>query len=172
MIIIAGTYRWGTKRAACRNDYCPHCKDGVLTEGRRSFLVGHFFWIPLIPLGFQTEWFCSRCGTTPKNKKPTNKFLLIGVLILGLLMTIFLIPPVIKGDEELIVGLVVGLFFVIAPSLLLLLRKRDMAAYRMRCAKVIPLPKDQCPYCGGNLFQQDNPKCHDCNIVILDKKYR
>src|SRR5262249_52837112 len=61
MLAVHGTYRFGEKRTAFRNDFCANCRLPCRAIQLRTFDVHHIFWLPLIPLGFKKRWFCTRC---------------------------------------------------------------------------------------------------------------
>ena len=66
MFIVFGTYRVAPKLVAYRNDWCNHCDKPVLAQQWRSFYLGHWFWIPVVPLGFYKTWRCKVCTKNPE----------------------------------------------------------------------------------------------------------
>ena len=65
MLVIFGTYNFAKKPVAYRADYCRSCEGERLTLGVRSFDAFHLFWIPVLPLGFWTRWYCGQCQAHP-----------------------------------------------------------------------------------------------------------
>ena len=77
--ILYGTYSMAARRTAYRRDYCLSCDGPQLATQWRSFVVGHFGFIPLLPLGFRRDWRCNRCGRDPAFRaNPGGQILLIG----------------------------------------------------------------------------------------------
>jgi hypothetical protein len=69
MRIVRGAYYYRRKPVAFRNDYCLSCNAPRRSIAIRSFDVGHFFWIPILPVGFWRHWVCSVCGRKPHSRK-------------------------------------------------------------------------------------------------------
>src|SRR5437879_4143615 len=65
MLIIRGAYHFRPTRVAFRNDYCLSCQAPRRAIAVRSFDVGHFFWVPILPVGYWRHWKCSECRRKP-----------------------------------------------------------------------------------------------------------
>jgi hypothetical protein len=69
MRIVRGAYYYRRKPVAFRNDYCLSCNAPRRSIAIRSFDVGHFYWIPVLPVGFWRHWVCSVCGRKPHSRR-------------------------------------------------------------------------------------------------------
>jgi hypothetical protein len=58
MIFLHGVYRFSKKRVGFRNDFCSRCKQQRIAEQYRTFNMWHFFFVPLVPLGYASSWQC------------------------------------------------------------------------------------------------------------------
>ncbi|MGO8690111.1 MAG: hypothetical protein ACLQLG_10790 [Thermoguttaceae bacterium] len=167
MLLVHGRYRFGTKRVACRNDYCTHCRGPTFTEGYRSFVVVHLYFIPLIPLGFYTRWVCARCRNDPAGKRPARAWLLLFGLVAGLVaMGVVFSVPWPDNDIEAKWGLR-AIFTAFTSLVLYNLVRTDRGAYREARENVAPLGHDRCPYCGEPLPSMPEPPCGKCRVRVL-----
>ena len=166
MLLIQGQYRFGTKRASCRNDYCSHCRQQTFVEGFRSFRFLHIYWIPILPLGFATDWFCTRCRKDPAGKRPISPALAVAGLIAGLtgLTIAFLIP----GDDfdASTRGAMFAVFGGLSLGMLYLISRGGSAEYLASRRNVTPLSRHVCPYCGNETLQRLVARCEQCDVSI------
>jgi len=168
MLILHGQYKFGRRKAYCRNDYCTICNRARFTEGIRSFRVIHIFYIPLIPIGFGTEWRCASCGKDPYTRRPISRGLAIASFVLSLLLLAGCIAMLWEERRNNPAGLWLllvmfgGLVFVTANSL----SGKRRFEYLARRKAVKPLRADVCPYCSTPTFQRITIRCDMCNITI------
>ncbi len=73
MLVFYGSYRWAPKLVAFRNDWCTQCQQQRLVVGRRTIDFGHLFWIPILPLGRWTRWYCGNCKSDPSQGAETRR---------------------------------------------------------------------------------------------------
>lgn len=168
-MLFHGTYRFGRKLIACRNAYCTGCDAPCFAEGWKSWLVLHVFWIPLIPIGTDTKWFCGKCRKEVDSHRPSRPLILIAGMLCGFFffgMGTF--APVQKGEER--VGIYIATFgLVMIMGTFWLLRRQDYRRYSQRSLAVVPLTGDRCPYCNEPLFANVKPRCHSCRIQVITK---
>lgn len=165
MLHIHGTYHIGKKLVACRNDYCTNCQRATFTEGYRSFRIFHYWYIPLLPLGFHVRWFCIVCGKDPEKKRPDKPGILIAGMLAGaLLMFIGVMVAIEKKSLESWPALVIGAVMIAALGFAL--KHRSQTAYADGKKSVPPLSGDRCPYCEKALTPNTKPVCHECNVRI------
>jgi hypothetical protein len=88
MLIVHGTYSWGRRLVAYRNDYCLRCDAQRLAFQHRTFDVLHVFFVPLVPLGLWKRWHCSVCGNDPHVSGRTRKSLKWAGVAILLLMSV------------------------------------------------------------------------------------
>jgi len=129
----------------------------------------HLFWIPVLPLGLVTRWFCTACRTETDVKRPSQP----GILIAGVLFGVFLLLSGIifvvdgtaadSGWHEIIIGsgIIGGLGWLIA--------RQNPKAYWEAKKNVVPLAADHCPYCQEPIFQSTKPRCHRCQVNIITR---
>jgi hypothetical protein len=99
MFIIHGIYHWRPRRTAFRNDYCRACKAQTVSVLIRTVDVLHLFWIPVLPLGVWSRWFCMRCKSRPHQNVATRRgFKIAGAACLAL-MTLH--RPLASGAQQL-----------------------------------------------------------------------
>lgn len=167
MFVVYGYYRFGKKRIACRADHCDKCRDNVFTEQFRYLLVAHLFFIPFFPIGRCTEWNCVVCDHDPRLKRPSSTVILcLGVFAFLFLLAISLIPDFAKGVGN--IWVFRGVVGAIIVALLFAIYLPDREGYQEARQGVVPLPKDECPYCREfTLHFGDESRCDHCNVRIL-----
>ena len=168
MLILHGHYRFRTRKYSCRNDYCTQCKRTTFTEGFRSFRMLHLFFIPLIPLGFFTDWRCTSCGNNPLGRRPLPRGLALtgfALFNLALIGVLFFIPWKASDTKTkwIMAAMLGGLVIITANSLVGKERARYMAIRKA----VTPLRTDVCPYCTTPMVQLKTIRCEKCKITIL-----
>ena len=100
MFVIYGEYRFAKRKAGYKSVWCESCNQHAYAERHRHFKFGHLFWLPLIPLGFHSEWFCLECGKDPKGPARSGNFSIgfFAVLAFAVSAAMFAFPAG-KGDE-------------------------------------------------------------------------
>jgi uncharacterized paraquat-inducible protein A len=164
--LIHGTYNFGNRLVACRNAYCTTCQSSRFADGRRSLVVLHIAFIPVLPIATTVRWFCSSCRNEIDARRPSRPWILIAGALFGLLMTFVGVMVLREGvEKEAAYGcLLFGPLLVI--GLIYLIRKQNYRIYLSARDDVEPLSGDHCPYCTSPLFAADKPHCHSCKIDI------
>jgi len=172
MIIVYGTHRFGLKKTGVRKDFCNACQRECVAELYESFDCGHFFYIPIVPLGRKRRWICTLCHQDPRGRYKTSTFMRIIVLILFPLMAF---PFLFMGIRELSSHtdgawalLLMGAIFLI-PWLFMLhttIKPRKGPSDEERRRAITPLSREECFYCRGPVTGDPNPYCPSCNISI------
>lgn len=155
------------KLLACRSDYCTHCKKPTFTERYRYLVVLTKLTIPILPIGFDSSWFCKECGLPPREVAPYNKLGLAFGILVGLLLSfaVFQLP---FPDGEIGAKIVVrGSPTALTLILLFKFLFQNRKAYLANLAGVSPLDKSKCPYCSGALFSRERTRCERCKVDIL-----
>lgn len=164
MLIVYGVYHFWPKRVGFRNDYCLGCDKPRRSFAVRSFDVGHFFWIPFLPLGFWKHWKCGECARDPHvNVKTRRLFKWLGFACLIFFSSIFWFPPEANNDA-------VWVFRVVplagATALLIhLLKTPKDPSLKERLAAIPPATDVTCPFCATPLVASSDgpwtcPACH------------
>ena len=166
--MIHGIYHFGKKRVACRNAYCTVCQEPTFAEGRRSLVMLHVMFIPLIPLGLFVRWFCTQCGKETDAKRPARTgFLTAGILFGVFVLCVGIMNLILNADPK--SWAVIGMGLVIAGPLYWLRRRKAYEAYDTAQREVPPLSTDACPYCRGAILGGTTPRCHVCQVKIVTR---
>jgi hypothetical protein len=165
-MLLHGHYEFRTRRAVCRNDYCTQCQRAAFTEGFRSLCVIHIFFIPLIPLGFVTDWRCTSCGKDPLSRRPLPRPLAWAGLAFSLfaLIAAFAAPGIQdEWEERLLMAAIFGVFALLTTWSLLSKKRARYEALRRR---VEPLKTDDCPYCHAPMLHRATIRCEQCRVIV------
>ena len=135
----------------------------------RTFDVLHFFWIPLMPIGFHSRWLCGRCRQEPHEPQevrgPVRVIAMLFFLVLAALfwyLWLFdIVDPGFSEDPTVYLGLA-----IFATIMLLLTvfwaRRYDSDNFAALIAAVEPFDGFNCPLCDGPLDIHHTLKCRDC----------
>ncbi len=169
MFFIFGTHLFGLKRYAYKYMECSHCETPRLFMQTRGFAWGHLFWIPLIPLGYQSSWHCASC-TKEDNTMPTS--FVVKLLLLVALLGAFYMATIGELSENL--G-EYAIWWQGGIGILLLwsmyetfnhFKKKEKNKYRY----MYPLPDSEyCAICDGelNTTERGEFQCKDCKCFAL-----
>ena len=153
--VVYGVYRWKPKRLAFRNDYCLKCEAPQRAVLMRSFIVGHIYWIPILPVGFWKNWSCTICGSDPHVSVKTRRgFKWAG---LAILLVASLAVWADSPDSDPDAKLPFWILRLAAPAgailtLVHLLRTRNDPSLNARLAAIPPAADTLCPFCGTQLL--------------------
>ena len=164
MIFIHGTYHWRPKRIAFRNDYCRVCNGPTVSVLIRTLDVLHIFWIPVLPLGFWSRWFCLRCSARPHQTVVTRRAFKIAGAVVFILMSLGVwipLPPDTEGIE-MIWALRVVFPLALVFTLVSIFRHKPGPKLREQLAAVPPFEGWSCPICGGQLYGAPAHVCLTC----------
>ncbi|MEI6518729.1 MAG: hypothetical protein WCO98_01595 [bacterium] len=167
--IVYGKYRFWRKIVGCRKDFCNHCKKEILSEQWRAFYFFHFFYIPLIPLGFYKYWRCSECNNDPRQRVDTGWGMkLAGSIIFGLFFVGTLLIPAGEDAIEAWVLRIIMLAGTIYMIYSLCTHKNgDLNNEQVR-KQVKPIT-DNCPYCSDQLYRNVDVFCPKCKVKIYQE---
>lgn len=175
MIIVYGTHRFVRRRVAYRQDFCVSCESERVTEQIRSFVVGHLYWIPLLPLGFFKEWRCPHCGLDPTQRVRTSRKLvrtfagLVG-LVAAMVTWVAIADP--KAPTALTLLIAAGIWALAAGIVYLHVRNlRPPANRKAALARIRPASITQCAYCQGplRLRQVGQSQVRHCATCQVDR---
>lgn len=166
MLLIHGVYHFRSQRLAFRNDYCLFCKEPRRAVQTRTFDVWHFFWIPLLPLGFWKRWFCTVCGRQPHVATGTRRsFKWAGLVVLVVFSIMFWAAPVMPdfrlGSWLFRIGAPLGAIIL----LLHLIYTPKETPLKERLGTVHAATDTLCPFCGTQLIVGPLCSCPVCGIV-------
>lgn len=162
-MIFAGTYYFGRKRVSCRNAFCSVCHGPRFFEGRRSIVVLHLMFIPILPIGFKTRYFCTSCDIDLGSQRPSRPLILSAGVVAGCIFTAVGAYGLFLGQELWV--FLVG--FLFTAWLIWLLRQKRYATFKMNQSLVEPLDARNCPYCQRPLLPSAKPNCPDCRVKII-----
>jgi hypothetical protein len=162
-MLIHGTYHWQPTRIAFRADYCRSCQGSRLSVLIRTIDVLHIFWIPILPLGMWSRWFCTSCGQRPHQSTRTRRgFKVAGAIALALYSAVFWMSRPDADDR------IVWLLRIVFPLLTFLLiasalRQPLEPDLQAQLAGVAEFQGWICPLCGGELIKVPNLHCTRCH---------
>jgi len=112
MLIVYGAHRFKRTRVAYRRDFCLTCEQERIIFWIRSFLVGHLYGIPNLPLWFRKERRCSSCSQDPATRTRTSANLVAVfaalIAVVALMMSIGVVADP-KAREPVFVLIVLGI---------------------------------------------------------------
>ena len=167
MLLVYGVYNFHPKRIAFRNDYCLFCARPRRSVQMRSFDVVHFFWIPLIPLGFRRRWRCTACGRlphVPRGTRPAVAWAFLAVLVI-LGVAVWMIPLTAHDwIFEWVMRVAVPVFAIF--TLVHISRVPQGPSLKEKLAAVAPASDTVCPFCGtALLLLSSQGSCPRCGVV-------
>ena len=167
MFVLYGSYRWAPKLVAFRNDWCTQCQQQRLVFGRRTIDFGHFFWIPILPLGRWTRWYCVNCTSDPAQSAETRRPFRILAWIFTLLffgmMGFMALSEHANYDET--TRILMGVLAVLGISYMTWWAFRSFGgkSFKERRAAVTPYSESTCPLCDGQLTKSlEKQSCSSC----------
>ena len=166
MFIVKGIYHFGKKPLAFRNDYCRSCDAYVMSLQRRSFMFGHLFWIPILPLGIRRRWLCLKCGE-PAHAAPGVHRAFKWFLVAFLAMAAWggWLGPVPAEDAAVTWSLRIGLPLAALALAVSAIRQKPWPDLQEKLAQVIPSRTLECPFCRSPLMPQpEGARCLRCGI--------
>ncbi len=171
-MIIHGSYHWFPKTMAFRRDYCRNCEADSTSLLIRTLDVFHIFWIPLLPCGMWSRWFCSACGRRPHINTRTRKgYKIAGLVVLALMCLAFWFPGI-QTEMELPVlwAFRLGLPVAMVALAVSLYRHGEQPHFKRRLAQVVPHTEPSCLLCGGILIIGTPSQCISCGVKHLPLK--
>jgi len=170
MFFIFGTRNFGKRKHAVKNAFCKKCgKERVKVEWK-WFSWFHFFFIPLVPLGYNSSWVCNTCG----NDKQANRETSIGIkifviLFLVLVLWLFFNLGEAKIDELTVWGIRAGIVGAIAFFVYTIVKHKERNLKKV-FKDVLPLEQTKtCLNCGGSLSGIEILHCNNCDVISYNK---
>ncbi len=166
MLIVHGIYHFLPKRLAFRNDYCLSCAQPRRSIQVRTLDILHVFWIPMLPVGVWSRWFCTICGNQPRVSPRTRRpFKWLGLVVLLFFSVISWTIPV---DSDFEFGSWV--FRIGAPigatlTLVHLMRTPPDKSLDSLLAGVQRASDIVCPFCGTSLVATPEWTCPTCGVI-------
>ena len=187
MFYIYGTKQFDIKKHGYKNTNCEHCDmTSLCTEWRWSSWA-HLFFIPLLPLGYDSSFTCNACGQEPKTHSETSIVLKVVILLIlllfaipvyfGLLATMGMIPidsapaetpPALSPVISWLI-LAVVTFFLYKNIKWITSHKKNLLAKRR--LSLLPLNNtSECEVCDGNLSEHKlGYQCSDCKCIAYSE---
>ena len=169
MFFIFGTHLFGLKRYAYKYMECSNCKQARLFIQTRGFAWAHFFWVPLIPLGYQYSWSCASCAKED-NSRPTSFVLkLLLSIVLSFVLYLLLYEALDKDLGESALWWKLGVGILTAWSLYATFthfKSKEKSKHKY----ILPLPDNEvCAICDGTLETtvKKQLQCNDCKCFAL-----
>jgi hypothetical protein len=163
MVVLHGVYHFKPKTVAYRNDFCVSCSRLRRAYQIRTFDFIHFFYIPLIPLGFWRRWQCDSCGSDPHTYPEMRKGAKwAGVAALAMFTAVAWLEP--AGDDKYRWGLRVGMLVVFVWAAWVAARNAPSGRLKVKLREVRPADESVCPLCSIPLVVNSVWHCPHCNI--------
>ena len=170
MFVVTGTYNFLPKVVAFRSDYCRSCQSETIAFAKRTLDAFHVFWIPVVPLGIWTRWYCRRCDRRPHEattvRRPVRVFVAVFFLLLSVLMWFLAVLPMLdlvpqsSNDKGYLIGAVVTSVLLILSCIWAWEFSSD--DFKSRIRNVQSFVGHSCPLCSGNLDVSSTLTCRDC----------
>lgn len=150
------------------NAYCPVCRVPQLAVGKRSIVVLHILYIPVLPIGWRTRWYCLDENHDIGAARPSRK----SILSLGIgLCVFFILLSIISGisgeySTEEAIG-IASLAAIIGALLIRAKSSEEHLYYKVGNELVEPLKPDYCPVCLNALNEQKNSYCSSCKVKVI-----
>lgn len=129
----------------------------------RTLDVLHIYWIPFLPVGFWSRWYCTSCGSRPHFATRTRRgFKVAGALALGFMAFLAWVVPIEPGEETWMWGMRAGLSLATAVAAVSAFRHPQEPRFREVLAGVKPFAGWTCPLCGGALQSVPSWHCTAC----------
>jgi hypothetical protein len=165
-IMVFGTYEWSRKRVGFRPDLCLACDEESIAFEYRSFDVGHFWYLPLLPLGFRRHWYCARCGKDPRADRMGRGTLVFWTILVAVVGVAMWFIPIESAEDVTFAWSMRFGFPVLTLVLIALLRRRARKDIELRNRlRDVPSVGDACPLCGGRMGVGTPRRCHQCGAI-------
>lgn len=161
-MLVWGIYHWRPRQAAFRADFCRSCQARRLSVLVRTLDVLHLFWVPVLPLGLWSRWFCGTCGRRPHQATRTRRGFTVAGAIVLLLLSAAAWVPLPEVEPWLVWTLRVGLPLLAVLAIRAALEPSVEADLATRLAEVAEFEGWECPLCGGQLFNAPILHCTRC----------
>jgi hypothetical protein len=163
VIHIHGIYHWKPKRIAFRADYCRSCQASGISVLVRTIDVLHISWVPILPLGVWSRWFCTTCGNRPHQSTRTRRgFKVAGAVVLGIYTAVVWAAPLPEADAWIFWPLRFVFPFLAVLAIVSAVRVPLEPDLKARLAQVVEFQGWVCPLCGGQLLQVPRLHCTRC----------
>ena len=165
MLVFYGMHHFASRTVGFRPDFCLSCRNEVVAIESRSFDVGHFYYIPLVPLGFRRHWHCRTCGHNPRGERSGVVLQIIGVVALLVADVFAWMEP--AGAEHATFALAVRFGLpALAVALIVNVRHRmkEDGSLKQRLRRLPPVG-DVCPLCGARVSAGPERRCTKCGAV-------
>lgn len=168
MILVHGVYHFRPKRLAFRNDYCLYCNGERRAERIRTFDTAYLFWVPILPLGFRTRWYCVECRHDPHENRHARRGLKWSVIAFLLMFAaVSWLEPVssdfVLGGWLLRIGLPAAALWMLHS---VMNTPEDPSIHEL--LEHVATPADTtCPFCKTPLMVGSTTWCPDCGAERL-----
>ena len=165
MLVVFGTYSFAKKPVAYRADYCRSCEGERMTFAIRSFDAFQVFWIPVLPLGFWTRWYCGQCQAHPHEAVGVSRWVrwFVGAFFLFLAVICWGAALTTEGTAGTDMWIGVAVTTIAALLSLAWAKKGKVDSYKVLRAQVRAFDGATCPLCDGRVVRAlDAEKCQEC----------
>ena len=165
MLVFYGMHHFASRTVGFRPDFCLSCRNEVVAIESRSFDVGHFYWIPLVPLGFRRHWHCRTCGHNPRGERSGIGLQIIGAVVFLIADVFAWITPASADDATFAWAVRLGLPAVALALIVNVRRRRKQDGGLQQRLRRVPPVGDVCPVCSARVSVGPERRCTKCGAV-------
>ncbi len=157
------------KKVGYGKDHCNACEREAVVEKWRWFTWFHFFWIPLIPLGFHHNWVCTLCLKDANARYTSGIVIKIFLLLVIFSVTALLFQPNATDGIEYgwIMKTLAALMFL-GSTFWVMMHKKQPSKSTLR-ASITPIDTRTCLSCGEPLTSNPKLLCVPCKLEVYKK---
>lgn len=161
MWLIFGRRFFSQKLVSYKRRWCENCKRPVVGFRYKGFAMLTFWWVPILPLGFPSRWFCGDCKEEIERK--TGVFGMIVVFVASLYLLYLALNELRYGSD-------VDFYYF---SLALAISGCMYSGWRINRdlhgsgneKNLQMLGNRKCLSCDSSLSVEENAKCGQCGVV-------
>jgi hypothetical protein len=170
MLYIFGTRNFGKRKNAVKNTFCKKCDKQRVKVEWKWFSWFHFFFIPLIPLGYDSTWVCNICGHDKQAERETSIGIKVFVILFFLLVLwLFFGKGAEKIDTLTLWGIRAGVCSAIMYFIYTIVKHKERNRKKI-FKSVLPLEQSStCMNCEGSLSGHDVLHCSNCDVISYNK---
>ena len=152
------------KVTSYKGDWCKTCELPVVSYRKRSLFLMHFFFVPVIPIGFRLMQHCQHCDNDPREEPERSDVLLAWGTTLSC-MAIFGVLLILAMDTKKST-LYLSSLVIIALCILAYRGLRKKYRIHTEPGHSLILDSKLCRLCDGEIDNGPTSRCLNCGIII------
>ena len=140
-----------------------------MVEKWRWFNWIHVFWIPLIPIGYRSNWMCTLCDQDANARYKTGfvRKIVISIVLFLLALVMFQPGTIDTLEYGLIVKFLSILFFLL--SVYWAFKHNKLPSKELFRKNITPVDSTLCLYCKNPLAMSPTLSCISCKTQVFTK---